>query len=230
MTWRRGNSIYLNFGKWNEIVKSPAKDLSGGEESQAKSSLMLVSLISFGIMVIKSKVSHANDWNPEDWGEISTMKQFKKSIVAAIMMAAMLFFVAGCGNSKQAADSSDSTTSSKVVKKSVKADKKANKESTKDSKADKESSESAATSNSANSQATSNSESSSSSSSAVDSSRQLGLADVATWTDENGVTHHVDSDGMDRQTKNGQTTYADWSGPLPSNATIIRGSSSTSSN
>lgn len=229
MTWRRGNSIYLNFGKWNEIVKSPAKDLSGGEESRAKSSLMLVSLISFGIMVIKSKVSHANDWNPEDWGEISTMKQFKKSIVAAIMMAAMLFFVAGCGNSKQAADSSDSTTSSKVVKKSVKADKKANKESTKDSKADKESSESAASS-SANSQATSNSESSSSSSSAVDSSRQLGLADVATWTDENGVTHHVDSDGMDRQTKNGQTTYADWSGPLPSNATIIRGSSSPSSN
>ena len=229
MTWRRENSIYLNFGKWNEIVKSPAKDPSGGEESQAKSSLMLVSLISFGIMVIKSKVSHANDWNPEDWGEISTMKQFKKSIVAAIMMAAMLFFVAGCGNSKQAADSSDSTTSSKVVKKSVKADKKATKESTKDSKADKESSESAASS-SANSQATSNSESSSSSSSAVDSSRQLGLADVATWTDENGVTHHVDSDGMDRQTKNGQTTYADWSGPLPSNATIIRGSSSTSSN
>ena len=229
MTWRRGNSIYLNFGKWNEIVKSPAKDPSGGEESQAKSSLMLVSLISFGIMVIKSKVSHANDWNPEDWGEISTMKQFKKSIVAAIMMAAMLFFVAGCGNSKQAADSSDSTTSSKVVKKSVKADKKANKESTKDSKADKESSESEASS-SANSQATSNSESSSSSSSAVDSSRQLGLADVATWTDENGVTHHVDSDGMDRQTKNGQTTYADWSGPLPSNATIIRGSNSGSSN
>ena len=229
MTWRRGNSIYLNFGKWNEIVKSPAKDSSGGEESQAKSSLMLVSLISFGIMVIKSKVSHIDDWNPEDWGEISTMKQFKKSIVAAIMMAAMLFFVAGCGNSKQAADSSDSTTSSKVVKKSVKADKKANKESTKDSKADKESSESEASS-SANSQATSNSESSSSSSSAVDSSRQLGLADVATWTDENGVTHHVDSDGMDRQTKNGQTTYADWSGPLPSNATIIRGSKSGSSN
>lgn len=229
MTWRRGNSIYLNFGKWNEIVKSPAKDPSDGEESQAKSSLMLVSLISFGIMVIKSKVSHANDWNPEDWGEISTMKQFKKSIVAALMMAAMLFFVAGCGNSKQAADSSDGTTSSKVVKKSVKADKKATKESTKDSKADKESSESAASS-SANSQATSNSESSSSSSSAVDSSRQLGLADVATWTDENGVTHHVDSDGMDRQTKNGQTTYADWSGPLPSNATIIRGSTSSSSN
>ena len=177
-------------------------------------------------MVIKSKVSHADDWNPEDWGEISTMKQFKKSIVATIMLVAMLFFVAGCGNSKQAADSSDSTTSSKVVKKSVKADKKATKESTKDSKADKESSESAASSNSANSQATSNSESSSSSSSsAVDSSRQLGLADVATWTDENGVNHHVDSDGMDRQTKNGQTTYADWSGPLPSNATIIRGSS-----
>lgn len=45
---------------------------------------------------------------------------------------------------------------------------------------------------------------------------QLGLGDVAVWT-ENGVTHHVDSDGMDRQTVNGSSTihYSDWSGELP---------------
>ncbi|WP_235857979.1 hypothetical protein [[Lactobacillus] timonensis] len=45
---------------------------------------------------------------------------------------------------------------------------------------------------------------------------QLGLGDVAVWT-ENGVTHHVDSDGMDRQTTNGSSTihYSDWSGQLP---------------
>lgn len=59
MTWRRENSICLNFGKWNEIVKSPAKDQAGGKESQVKSGQMLVSLISFGIMVIKSKVSQS---------------------------------------------------------------------------------------------------------------------------------------------------------------------------
>lgn len=45
---------------------------------------------------------------------------------------------------------------------------------------------------------------------------QLGLGDVAVWT-ENGVTHHVDSDGMDRQTTAGSSTvhYQDWSGQLP---------------
>ena len=53
---------------------------------------------------------------------------------------------------------------------------------------------------------------------------QLGLSDVAVWTDENGITHHVDSDGMDRQTPNGsdQITYNDWSGSLPSNAKVVQ--------
>ena len=51
---------------------------------------------------------------------------------------------------------------------------------------------------------------------------QLGLGDVATWTDQYGITHHVDSDGMDRQTILGSTEvhYQDWSGPLPSNAEV----------
>lgn len=52
---------------------------------------------------------------------------------------------------------------------------------------------------------------------------QLGLGDVATWTDQYGITHHVDSDGMDRQTIPGSTEvhYQDWLGPLPSEAQII---------
>lgn len=51
---------------------------------------------------------------------------------------------------------------------------------------------------------------------------QLGLGDVATWTDAKGVTHHVDSDGMDRYTAKGssQVQYQDWSGQLPSNAIV----------
>ena len=51
---------------------------------------------------------------------------------------------------------------------------------------------------------------------------QLGLGDVAIWTDQYGITHHVDSNGMDRQTILGSTEvhYQDWSGPLPSNAEV----------
>lgn len=55
------------------------------------------------------------------------------------------------------------------------------------------------------------------------SSLQLGLNDIATWTDEQGIHHHVDSDGMDRQTTSGsqQVNYQDWSGALPQSATVI---------
>lgn len=58
---------------------------------------------------------------------------------------------------------------------------------------------------------------------------QLGLGDIAVWTDQYGVVHHVDSDGMDRMTIPGsdQVKYQDWSGPLPANAQIV---SSTHSN
>ena len=56
-----------------------------------------------------------------------------------------------------------------------------------------------------------------------ENNQQLGLSDIATWTDEHAITHHVDSDGMDRQTTKGsqQVSYQDWSGALPQNATII---------
>lgn len=51
---------------------------------------------------------------------------------------------------------------------------------------------------------------------------QLGLSDTASWTDDKGITHHVDSDGMDRQTITGndQVHYQDWSGRLPQNAVV----------
>lgn len=46
---------------------------------------------------------------------------------------------------------------------------------------------------------------------------QLGLGDTAVWTDNKGVTHHVNSDGLDKQTtKNSNAVnYSDWSGNLP---------------
>lgn len=51
---------------------------------------------------------------------------------------------------------------------------------------------------------------------------QLGLGDVASWTDNKGITHHVDSDGMDRETISGssQVHYQNWSGSLPQNAVV----------
>ena len=59
--------------------------------------------------------------------------------------------------------------------------------------------------------------------SSTHSNVQLGLGDVAVWTDEYGVVHHVDSDGMDRMTIPGsdQVKYQDWSGYLPSNAQVV---------
>ena len=133
-------------------------------------------------------------------------------------MLTLAFGLAGCGSNH---DSSKSSTSkdkvTKVVKKSSNKDKSSHKKSSQ--------SESDENSNSANSNATTNdSESSTSSSSQSSSQKQLGLNDVAVWTDENGITHHVDSDGMDRQTSPNQSgvTYKDWSGSLPSNAQIVK--------
>lgn len=53
-------------------------------------------------------------------------------------------------------------------------------------------------------------------------SQQLGLNDVAVWTDQYGITHHVNSNGMDRQTISGSTQieYQDWYGAFPDNAVI----------
>lgn len=53
-------------------------------------------------------------------------------------------------------------------------------------------------------------------------SQQLGLNDVAVWTDQYGIIHHVHSNGMDRQTISGSTQieYQDWYGAFPDNAVI----------
>ena len=148
------------------------------------------------------------------------MKKLQRLIFSGLLVVTLAFGLAGCGsnhNSSKSSTSKDKVT--KVVKK---------KSSSKDKQSSnkKSSSESEESSNSANSSVTTNdSESSSSSSSQQSSSqKQLGLNDVAVWTDENGITHQVDSDGMDRQTSPNQSgvTYKDWSGSLPSNAQIVK--------
>nr|WP_289564056.1 hypothetical protein [Limosilactobacillus vaginalis] len=79
------------------------------------------------------------------------------------------------------------------------------------------------TNNGANQQVTAPAKVASSSSSVKEQkSVQLGLGDVATWTDSEGVTHNVDSDGMDRYTTKGssQVQYKNWSGALPNGVTV----------
>lgn len=146
------------------------------------------------------------------------MKKLQRLVFSGLLVLTLAFGLAGCGSNH---DSSKSSTSkdkvTKVVKKSSNKDKSSHKKSSQ--------SESDENSSSANSNATTNdSESSTSSSSQSSSQKQLGLNDVAVWTDENGITHHVDSDGMDRQTSPNQSgvTYKDWSGSLPSNAQIVK--------
>lgn len=146
------------------------------------------------------------------------MKKLQRLVFSGLLVLTLAFGLAGCGSNH---DSSKSSTSkdkvTKVVKKSSNKGKSSHKKSSQ--------SESDENSNSANSNATTNdSESSTSSSSQSSSQKQLGLNDVAVWTDENGITHHVDSDGMDRQTSPNQSgvTYKDWSGSLPSNAQIVK--------
>lgn len=146
------------------------------------------------------------------------MKKLQRLVFSGLLVLTLAFGLAGCGSNH---DSSKSSTSkdkvTKVVKKSSNKDKSSHKKSSQ--------SESDENSNSANSNATTNdSESSTSSSSQSSSQKQLGLNDVAVWTDENRITHHVDSDGMDRQTSPNQSgvTYKDWSGSLPSNAQIVK--------
>ncbi|WP_242361730.1 hypothetical protein [Limosilactobacillus antri] len=147
------------------------------------------------------------------------MKKLQRLVFSGLLVLTLAFGLAGCGSNH---DSSKSSTSKDKVTKVVKKSSNKNKQS---SHKKNSLSESEASSNSANSNATTNdSESSTSSSSQSSSQKQLGLNDVAVWTDENGITHHVDSDGMDRQTSPNQSgvTYKDWSGSLPSNAQIVK--------
>lgn len=126
------------------------------------------------------------------------------ALLTVALMSSVMLTACGSQNKSHSSDESK-TSSSKVVKSKKKTQKKAKKASS-----------------SSSSSVTSSSSSSSSTSSQQQSNIQLGLGDVAVWTDANGVTHHVDSDGMDRQQVPGsnQIRYADWSGPLPANATV----------
>lgn len=147
------------------------------------------------------------------------MKKFRQLTVSGILISILALGLAGCGNNSNHNTSSSSSKdkASKIVKKTTTKKKYS---ATKDN--DSTSSNSAVTDNNESSNSSSNSNTSTSSSNNIQ--RQLGLGDTATWTDNNGITHHVDSDGMDRQTTAGssQVNYADWSGPLPNNAQINR--------
>ena len=147
------------------------------------------------------------------------MKKFSRLFLSGILVTILGFGLAGCGSQKNSKDtaSSSHTKTEKVTKKATK----------KTSKNSKQNSTKKTSSTSSSASVTSSSQSSSSTANSNvnnNSQKQLGLNDVAVWTDQYGVTHHVDSDGMDRQTIVGssQTNYQDWSGSLPSNAQIVK--------
>lgn len=147
------------------------------------------------------------------------MKKFSRLFLSGILVTILGFGLAGCGSQKNSKDtaSSSHTKTEKVTKKATK----------KTSKNSKQNSTKKTSSTSSSASVTSSSQSSSSTANSNvnnNSQKQLGLNDVAVWTDQYGVTHHVDSDGMDRQTIAGssQTNYHDWSGSLPSNAQIVK--------
>ncbi|MDM8259809.1 hypothetical protein [Limosilactobacillus vaginalis] len=147
------------------------------------------------------------------------MKKFSRLFLSGILVTILGFGLAGCGSQKNSKDtaSSSHTKTEKVTKKAKK----------KTSKNSKQNSTKKTSSTSSSASVTSSSQSSSSTANSNvnnNSQKQLGLNDVAVWTDQYGVTHHVDSDGMDRQTIAGssQTNYQDWSGSLPSNAQIVK--------
>ncbi|MDO4902901.1 MAG: hypothetical protein Q3959_01420 [Limosilactobacillus sp.] len=130
------------------------------------------------------------------------MKKLKQVILSCLAVAIIATGLAGCGSHKN--DASQSSASKDKVTKVTSNSHNKNVATEKDA-------------------SSSDSSSSSSSNDSSSSELQLGLGDVAVWTDNNGVTHHVDSDGMDRQTLGNQsgTHYQDWSGSLPSNAQVI---------
>ena len=147
------------------------------------------------------------------------MKKFSRLFLSGMLVIILGFGLAGCGSQKNSKDtaSSSHTKTEKVTKKATK----------KTSKNSKQNSTKKTSSTSSSASVTSSSQSRSSTANSNvnnNSQKQLGLNDVAVWTDQYGVTHHVDSDGMDRQTIAGssQTNYQDWSGSLPSNAQIVK--------
>ena len=150
------------------------------------------------------------------------MKKFSRLFLSGMLVTILGFGLAGCGSQKNSKDtaSSSHTKTEKVTKKATKKTSKNSKQNSTKKKTSSTSSSASVTSSSQSSSSTANSNSNVNN----NSQKQLGLNDVAVWTDQYGVTHHVDSDGMDRQTIAGssQTNYQDWSGSLPSNAQIVK--------
>lgn len=147
------------------------------------------------------------------------MKKFNRLFFSGMLITVLTFGLAGCGSQKDSKDASSSShTKTEKVTKRVKNTNKNSKQNSAKKARSANSNSASATSSQSNSSTTN-----SSSESNVNSQKQLGLNDVAVWTDQYGVTHHVDSDGMDRQTISGssQINYQDWSGSLPSNAQIV---------
>lgn len=148
------------------------------------------------------------------------MKKFSRLFLSGMLVTILGFGLAGCGSQKNSKDtaSSSHTKTEKVTKKATKKTSKNSKQNSTNKKTSSTSSSASVTSSSQSSSSTANSNVNN------NSQKQLGLNDVAVWTDQYGVTHHVDSDGMDRQTIAGssQTNYQDWSGSLPSNAQIVK--------
>lgn len=155
------------------------------------------------------------------------MKKLQRLVFSGLAVLTLTFGLAGCGSNNHNSSKS-STSKDKVTKveKHKSSDKKQSSSKSSKAKSSSDENDESTSASSSNSSVTTNSQSSTSSSSSSQkvSQKQLGLSDVAVWTDENGVTHHVDSDGMDRQTSPNQsgTTYKDWSGSLPSNAQIVK--------
>ena len=121
---------------------------------------------------------------------------------------------AAAKGSKQAASASSSVTSSSAAKISSTSN------SQNKAVANSQSESSQATAPAAASRATmahSSANASSVNANSHSEAVQLGLGDTAVWTDSQGVTHHVNSDGLDKQTsKNSNSvSYSDWSGSLP---------------
>lgn len=177
-------------------------------------------------------------------GSAITMKMSKKVLNSSLVILLALG-LGGCavGSSTTTSHKAHEASSSQVVKQSHKKSEKsastsaktaaATNHSTSTSVASSSSSASSAqnvtttsatsTTNNSSQQVTAPAKVASSSSSVKEQkSVQLGLGDVATWTDSEGVTHNVDSDGMDRYTTKGssQVQYKDWSGALPSGVTV----------
>ena len=173
------------------------------------------------------------------------MMKLNKKVLNSSLVVLLALGLGGCAtNSATTTHKTHEASSAQVVKQSShkKADNKSAKNVSEQSSST--ASQASASTKSANAAAKSNSVASSSSSNSGNNAnanvtapakgasqssnvnqnqkKQLGLGDVASWTDSKGVTHHVDSDGMDRYTTKGssQVQYQDFSGSLPSEAVI----------